>query len=55
MLIIAGIVLFVLGIIMVTGLLDWLLDLAGIILIVAGIVVAVYGFMTRNKESSGGF
>ena len=55
MLILAGIVLFIFGIILMSGLLDWLLDLTGIILIVAGIVLAVYGFMTRNKGSSGGF
>lgn len=55
MLILAGIVLFVLGIILMSGLLDWLLDLTGIILIVVGIVLAVYGFMTRNKGSSSGF
>ena len=54
MLILAGIVLFVLGVIMVSGLLDWLLDLSGIILIVAGIGLAIFGFMTRNKGSSGG-
>ena len=46
-----GVVLFVLGIILVTGLLDWLLDLTGILLIVIGIGLVVFGFLNRNKSS----
>ena len=55
MLILAGIVLFVFGIVLVSGLLDWLLDLTGIILIVVGIALAIYGFMNRSKSSSTDF
>ena len=53
--ILTGIVLFVLGLVLMFGWLDWILDLSGIILVVIGIALAVYGFATRNKRSSTGF
>ena len=44
-LLIAGVVLAFLGIILVAGLLDWLLDVIGFILLAGGLVLGVIGLV----------
>ena len=46
-----GVVLFILGIVLVTGILDWLLDVTGVLLIAIGVILVVMGFFNRNKSS----
>ena len=46
-----GVVLFILGIVLVTGILDWLLDVTGVLLIAIGVILVVMGFFSRNKSS----
>ena len=46
-----GVVLFILGIVLVTGILDWLLDVTGVLLIAIGVIMVVMGFFSRNKSS----
>jgi len=55
-LIIVAIVLLLLGIVLTSGILDWLIDLTGILLILIGVVMGIVGliqvFSGKGKSSS---
>ena len=53
---VAAIVLIVLGILALTGKLDWLLDVLGVIAVIAGGALILMNLMGRGgKKSSGGY
>ena len=55
-LIIVAIVLLLLGIVLTSGILDWLIDLTGVLLILMGVVMGIVGlvqvFSGGSKSSS---
>lgn len=55
-LLILGIVVLLLGLAMVAGWFDWVLDVGGVILIIIGIAVGVFGVvgMVSGRNSGGG-
>ena len=53
-LVIAGLFLAILGAFLQSGIVEWLLDILGLILIVAGIVIGVYGLIRMFSGSDAG-
>ncbi len=57
-LILVGIALVILGVLIQSDILEWLLDIAGFVLIASGIVVGVVGLVkmfTGSKDGAGGY
>jgi hypothetical protein len=56
--IVVGIALIILGAVLRTGILQWLLDIMGWILIIMGVIAVILGgvsLITGKKSRSGGF
>ena len=49
--IIMGILIALLGVLLMTDLLDWLIGIAGFILLAVGVIMVVMGIMSRGKRS----
>ena len=57
-LLVAGIFLVILGAIILSSIIEWLLDILGLLVIIAGVIVGVYGLIkmfSGGQSSSGEF
>ena len=50
--IIAGILIALFGVLLMTGILDWLLDITGFILLAVGVIMVIAGVMSRGNRGS---